>query len=75
MSSGGLFWSERETGNSAVAVTEMLSPGPWEDRHSPEPFFPQKQLNAGKQGVTEGAGEASRSLCDPRVYLCDVFFI
>lgn len=41
MCSGGLFWSERQTGNSGVAVTEMASPGPWEEGHSPEPFFHQ----------------------------------
>lgn len=39
MSSGRLFWSERETGNAGVAVTEMASPGPWQEGHSPEPFF------------------------------------
>lgn len=39
MSSGHLFWSGRETGNTGVALTEMASPGPWEEGHSPEPFF------------------------------------
>lgn len=39
MSSGRLFWSGRETGNTGVALTEMAPPGPWEEGHNPEPFF------------------------------------
>lgn len=34
-----LFWSERETGNTGVAVTEMASPGPWEGGTQPWAFF------------------------------------
>lgn len=34
MSSGRLLWSERETGDTGVAVAEMASPGPWEEAHS-----------------------------------------
>lgn len=55
MSSSSLFWSERQSRITGVAVTGM-SPEPCGEGHSPEPFSLQ-HLNAGEQRGSKDAGE------------------